>query len=95
MIVKVSVTAEDIASGKPGEICLCPIYLALQRAMPDGVEALWVDCYRARLSGSPWLTTASAPLPQSARDFIGRFDNAIPVEPFEFDLDVPDGLVAA
>ena len=34
MIVTVSVTAEDIARGKPGQACDCPVWHAIARALP-------------------------------------------------------------
>ena len=88
MIVHVSVTADDIANGKPGECCGCPVYLAVRRVLPDvsGVGP-----------GRVWLTGGRRPitLPDDAEDFIERYDRGHRVEPFEFDLDVPGELIPA
>lgn len=97
MIVTISVTAEDIAKGKPGQACDCPIWHAIARALPwlpqsddDGLFSVGPLGVCGIGSG-----LESIDLPQEVYSFIGRFDSVLPVEPFEFDLDIPDHLVPA
>jgi len=88
MIVKVQVTAGDIAEGKPEEACACPVWLAICRAMPGVLIAVGPDDI------SVGEDRESVRLPWPAREFISLFDELLPVLPFEFDLDVPDALLA-
>lgn len=91
MKVTINVTAGDIAHGVAGDCVLCPVALAALRALPAvplavGPQSLWL--------GPPGSATETeVPLPQAARSFIGRYDGAVPVEPFSFVLDVPDHLI--
>ena len=79
----VTVTADDIGNGEPGEPCLCPIALAVSRALDSGFTA-WATTGHVEVDPLTWVD-----LPVVAQDFIGRYDNALPVEPFEFDLELP------
>lgn len=97
MNVTIDVTAEDIASGEPGEPCSCPIALAIMRAIPgwspwvddDGeVEMSRPDTGRPAFSFS---------LPPEAVAFALAFDTREfgepPPAPFSFTVDVPDALM--
>jgi hypothetical protein len=91
MNVTIQVTQEDINHGLAGDCEECPIALALYRALSvAGVRAGTggVTLYREG-------TNAMVALPVAAVRFIGRFDHDELVEPFEFELDVPDELVPA
>jgi|ERR1043166_6451267 hypothetical protein len=81
-IIKIQVTERDIAVGHRHDSCLCPIARALRR----------------RLKGRPLVSVGaevcsvgdSGPrvlLPKEAQEFIKRFDERLPVNAFEFDLD--------
>jgi len=82
--ITIDVTTEDIAMGKPTNCHACPIYLAVVRAMPHlnrfllDVTGVSVRYDRGRL----------ASLPESAQDFISRFDAGQWVRPFSFSLEV-------
>lgn len=80
----INVTQECIDKGKKRDYKFCPIALA---AVKDGIPELRVGkttmticCnYEHRLV-----------LPDTARDFISKFDQGEAVKPFEFDIEVPD-----
>lgn len=93
--VTVQVTADDIMSGEPGDCRSCPIARALENLLKTDVSfsvrtevIVWHDWGHDGVAGE-------ADLPQAASDFIGRFDNADPVEPFSFEVDLPGELLAA
>lgn len=91
MNVKIQVTAEDIAHGLAGDCEECPIALAIYHALHDApvrVGTGGVTIYHED-------TNAMVALPVAASRFISRFDHDEVVEPFEFDLDVPDELLTA
>lgn len=92
--ITIDVTAEDIAAGEPGEPCSCPIALAVLRVLPF-LTGVWVDETGVELDGFARLGGASIPLPPPAREFISHLDAGDAVEPFSFDLDVPDELIPA
>jgi alpha-ketoglutarate-dependent taurine dioxygenase len=92
VIVKIQVTDQDIAHGLAGDCEECPIALAIYRALSATagirVGTGGVTLYRDHAN-------AMVALPAAASRFISRFDHDDLVEPFEFDLDVPDELVPA
>lgn len=77
MRITVSVTAEDIAKGKPCSCGHCPVALATQRATGQYVEASgsYVD------SETHW-----AEVPASVARFISRFDSQCAGKPFSFEI---------
>jgi hypothetical protein len=85
MRVKIEVTQDDIEKGKRNQCNLCPVARAVKR-----VAHIWGV-------GSPGVypTERMAPLnsiadlPYKARTFVCRFDNALPVKPFTFTLNIP------
>lgn len=100
MIFTIPVTAEHIAKGKPQEACDCPVWHAIAEALPWLAKADPDFTVCPADIGIHPIDTAeyrlcSIDLPFEAREFIGRFDSVLPVEPFEFGLDIPDHLVAA
>jgi len=81
--MKITVTAEDIASGRRGEPSLCPIATAIRRAIPGSdpwVNYTFVDFYEP--------ARPSARLPFAAQEFISGFDRGFGGHPFDFDLDL-------
>lgn len=91
MIVTVQVTEQDVQHGLAGDCEECPIALAIYRALHDApvrVGTGGVTIYREG-------TNAMVALPGAASRFISRFDHDEVVEPFEFDLDVPDEIAPA
>lgn len=82
--VKISVTQDDINSGVRNACLDCPIALAIKRAghiAKVGSEVVYLP---------PNVRRAFRPtsLPRSAQRFIRRFDQAKPVEPFNFFLEM-------
>lgn len=90
--MKVQVTADDIFCGKARSCCECPVALAAGRAVGGLIRRDWQDylevniesisVYAADCTGRySWAT------PPAAVEFIQRFDDSLPVEPFEFELE--------
>ena len=85
----IRVTQEDIVSGKRGNCRLCPVALAVKRAMPSAEDV-------RVLPGLIWFSSTeqdrwtSAMVAESVGDFIFNFDNfgSSKVKPFEFWLAV-------
>lgn len=76
--MRIYVTKDDIAHGKPCNAGKCPIARALQRRFP-----------KAFVSVGPWgmtLEDSLLEIPTSARNFIARFDAKQTVRPFSFKL---------
>jgi hypothetical protein len=90
MQVTVSVTAEDIGRGRKMDEDWCPVALAAKRAVPSWETGMCVFAYFINIEGFFQIA-----LPQQARDFIIAFDRYDPVEPLEFEIDVPDDLLPA
>lgn len=82
-VTQVTVTAEDIANGRPCEPCLCPLAIAIERATGRAVN---VETDEVGIIGTP----LAACLPDAAQAFIARFDGVLPVEPFEFEIEWED-----
>lgn len=85
MKLHIEVTQDDIDRGIPRSNCRCPIALAVKRTTK----------WRAFDVGSTYFYRKYkiTILPESARQFIDRFDdrgNHIPVKPFSFDIEIPD-----
>jgi hypothetical protein len=97
--VRIEVTAEDIAAGKPGSPCACPIALACKRAgvaEPDVFPSAGPDEASPGREGHVRYgefsdgrrNRRSVSLPFAASTFAHDFDAHRPVVPFSFDLDV-------
>lgn len=82
--MRIQVTAEDIAAGKPGEMCACPIALAVARAVP--CERICVSAFGIALEQGQDLLYAR--LPGRADQFIKAFDDGEPVGEIEFELEL-------
>lgn len=92
--VTISVTAGHIARGLINHCCECPIALAAAEAFPHAER---VGRHRVVVTGYGILLALAGrelvlPLPREATDFIATFDDGQPVEPFEFTVDIPEGL---
>lgn len=77
--MKISVSERDIAAGKRGECCQCPLALAILRASKR--EFVAVSCASVLLD-----TCYEVPLPDEAMQFVKDFDMGENVSPFEFEL---------
>lgn len=95
----IEVTAEDIAGGIPGNVCLCPIAIAACRALGDSEywmlkveedrgDILQVSLYYASDSPAPDVIYL---LPDEAAAFVRRFDYDEQVEPLTFTAAIWDG----
>jgi hypothetical protein len=93
--IRVEVTAEDINRGEPGSCKHCPIALAMDRALAAiGIDVRsWVILPYVRLG--PKSANTYAVLPPAALVFAKHFDGEWDVEPFSFDLELPDELSPA
>jgi len=92
--VKVEVTFDDILQGTPGACGSCPIALAAQRLLDTDrfkVEVSLLSLICLNLDGD---LSGLAELPPDARAFIDGFDHGADVEPFEFEIELPDELLA-
>lgn len=79
MIKIIKVTQEHINKGKKRNILFCPIALALN-------DAFGTEC---SVGPKDWGFRGESLcyfLSQKCKDFIKKFDNSKPVEPFEFEV---------
>ena len=88
--MRIRVTDHHILRGKPKCSGDCPIGLVIgERVSPWWIVA--ITPYYANFYAIN--ARVEAPLPESARDFVRRFDKSEPVEPFEFELPEPWGIL--
>lgn len=85
-MIKIEVTAEDIANGEPGESGSCPIALAFKRAIPGIVYVEVEDDTYFETNES----TFDLRLPGHASQFVRDFDDGEPVKPISFEFDPDD-----
>ncbi|MBY0277920.1 hypothetical protein K2Z84_21510 [Candidatus Binatia bacterium] len=83
--MKVRVTQEHIVAGKARSPGSCPIALALVGARPD---RKWLVGERNVTVYENHAPIAEVLLPRAASNFVREFDLGVPVEPFEFELEV-------
>lgn len=83
-VVRVVVTDEDIAGGNLGHACSCPVALAVDRAVKGwGFNASAVtNAIRVHRKDNG-VEVMYRP-PKAAWKFMHRFDDSLPVMPFEF-----------
>ena len=88
-MIRVDVTAQDIAAGLAKNCQRCPVALALGRAGRDDYAAVVEIDFRLHLElQSRWIAA-----PQEVVEFVERFDAGLRCEPFRFelpDLDDPE-----
>jgi hypothetical protein len=85
-MTKIQLLQDDIDKGLPARSAFCPVARAIRRACPK-IKQVNVGCSRIRLGDGQYITT-----PPEVCNFISAFDRHKPVEPFEFDLDIPEDL---
>jgi hypothetical protein len=95
--VRIEVSADHIARRKRGFRCHCPVALAIAEAL-GFAPGNWHDARLYVLSSRVALRNENGilirhELPLAAVDFISRFDHGLTVEPFSFELEVPDAVV--
>jgi len=94
--MRVQVTAEDIAAGEPGNLCACPIALAVARAahrygglhLPADTRVFVSASFGIAIELEREREMLYARLPPIARLFIMMYDKDCKVEPFEFDVEL-------
>lgn len=82
--ITISVTAEDIAAGKPRWCSSCPIALAMKRTLKDMDPAMKVAVSMNTLTIIGPHDDVNYRTPFSAQAFINAFDSGLPTLPFEF-----------
>jgi hypothetical protein len=85
--MKIKVTQEDIDNGQRKSCSCCPVALAMKRVLDIDVK---VGDNKFVLTSSDEFTILE--LPKEARIFIDAFDNDELVEPFEFEINLPEWL---
>ena len=90
----ITVLQDDIDNGAMRSTDDCPIALAATRDLADllleGVSVgssaitLWPSVINSLKSHSQGL------LPEEAEEFVVRFDNSLSVEPFKFEIEIPE-----
>ena len=80
--MKIRVTRGHIDRGVRQSCWFCPVALAVREALGPGFTRVEVGSNRITVNGESWRTT------DRVSDFVWDFDRALPVEPFEFDLEV-------
>jgi hypothetical protein len=83
----IRVTQADIENGQKTDCYLCPIALAINRAIGKDSSSFWgAQVYRTQLT--PHLGYKQVLTPRRVERFIVRFDHNLPVQPFNFRLAV-------
>ena len=93
--VTVEVTAADIREGDPRDCFVCPVALAIQRAIPDYHISVMNKYIRIGKLASTFSfrTTTSITAPESVQEFVKNFDSpyGLPAKakavPFSFELE--------
>ena len=93
--IHVEVTQEDIDRGERESCKNCPVARALWHALEpmgrfDLVHAVGENFTLFPIGKPMWI---DVPSPNSVKDFILAFDAEAEVEPFSFDLQIPDEVV--
>ena len=82
--MKISVTQKHIDAGVRGSCSQDPVALALREA---GFHTPWVSSSGIRSYDSTRKKVQDFELPDDVLQFMRDFDNLVPVEPFEFELE--------
>lgn len=91
MLKTIEVTQDDINNGIPNSEHSCPVAIALKRVFPDRRVSVNEDslmlyeeinevCVRRIIKGTP----------SEVQAFILDFDDDVAVEPFSFEVDIPE-----
>lgn len=80
--MKVEVTVQDIANGRPRCGWACPIARAVQRQDSEPEDGVFVTCKEIQIDDG--LARFDYRLPRKAREWLKRWDCGEPVEPFSF-----------
>lgn len=93
MKIKIEVTQKHIDNGKSEDCYSCPIALAVSEHLHEYVEAhvMHGSVSFLPITGRDTVTK----LPFEVRDFINEFDEGGEVEPFSFELFIPNRHLSA
>jgi hypothetical protein len=80
----VQVTQDDIDAGLPCVSNHCPVALALNRATGCEWDVQGNGCCGIRMKAKNYFSLNA---PNDVAYFVEEFDDGLPVEPFEFELD--------
>lgn len=93
MLVKIQVTQEDINNGIKFKCESCPVALAIKRLLKPNVKVLVGDIISFMTNdSSEWKDVVT---PERVWDFLVQFDNKRPVQPFSFELDIPEDILCS
>lgn len=93
MKVTIEVTAEDIANGRQRSPGNCPVALAGKRVLPDGSYFAVCPEYVHYVSPEDrveFVNVCRVEFPSWVGQTIKGYDDTGKMEPFSFDLDIPD-----
>jgi hypothetical protein len=85
--MRINVTQEHIENGVSRHPGCCPVALALKDINPKSDPCVCYSniFYTDGLGERHFVTS-----PNAVRGFVSRFDNSKPVEPFSFNLNIPE-----
>ena len=89
----VTVLQDDIDNGEPRRAYRCAIARAARRDLADLLPEHGHACFDGSfliLKNEFYVELAEARAPREARDFISSYDNELPVEPFKFEIEIPE-----
>lgn len=96
-VVRIDVTNADISNGVRLECTSCPVALAIDKLLKPifqaSVHSGYIILYRHEFHNYNDAEVIGS-LDKSVRSFIKRFDINGYVEPFTFELDIPDKFLA-
>lgn len=95
--MRVDVTQMDIDRGVRSHACACPVAIALKRVTRPDVRSIVMGVQITVTRRFPFQPDDDYYVrsPESVVAFITRFDRNQSVEPFSFDLDIPEALCAS
>lgn len=82
--LRLGVTAEDIAGGEKDSPDMCPVALALARALDIGCNCVRVYLDEIVLFIGAYAQVVKRPTPEAVRDWVRRWDAGERVHPFAF-----------
>ncbi len=90
--MQITVTQQDINFGVQGGRCTCPVAVAIRRILAAPYYVLVYGKISLRRPSSR--ITKRIDIPDSVRTFVTEFDRGNPVQPFDFDIEIPEKYLA-
>lgn len=87
--MKIQVTKEDIANGKPKKCARCPVALAIQRATASKHGCKFLSCTASHATFRINRKVETVGFPNFVSLRISMYDAGGTMEPFEFNLELP------